>query len=546
MLLHASPHNDPIDLTSPHFRIGKSIQVYEDVGAKMDFSQIQKLPPSAFSPLHASVDAHLFTSSSFWYRFELLNPSNEPLERLIVIEIPWIDFIRATIISPDRSVHTYTTGNVFPYSQRSAQHRLCNVEHRFVPGYSTVYVQVKTRDPFIVPISVTDRLNLMIEDAKDSVLNGFVYGFIAAMLIYNLFLFLTIRAPYYAFYVLYLASFIIMTLSYNGYTFQLLFQNEPEIQNWMQSTTIFLFSISGLMFAKSFLNFKHYSTYINRISKALIYFYLIVMVLSVFAGYHIHVALSIAMSVFYSLYVVGVAIYSLVRGNRSAKFFLLGTMAGLVGTAITALTVMAVIPFTQTGFKAVDYGMIIDTILLSLALADRVRIAQEEKTLAEQEAKTDPLTRLPNRKAYYEITAKEIGRSLRYGNSLSLLMLDIDHFKAINDTYGHAAGDEVLRSFAKIFQEELRENDFIFRIGGEEFVFLLPGTKQEDAAKFAERLRIRIESTRIVFNEYEIDVTVSIGVAEYRQHERSIEPSETRADEALYRAKSAGRNRSSY
>jgi len=123
------------------------------------------------------------------------------------------------------------------------------------------------------------------------------------------------------------------------------------------------------------------------------------------------------------------------------------------------------------------------------------------------------------------------------------LTLDIDHFKRINDTLGHAAGDEVLQHIAEIFKNHLRHPDIPARMGGEEFSLLLPHTNLEDAAMLAERLRLTIEQTPAVYKEKEIFCTVSIGATAYDENVCSNDELLLLADKALYRAKAGGRNR---
>jgi diguanylate cyclase (GGDEF)-like protein len=204
---------------------------------------------------------------------------------------------------------------------------------------------------------------------------------------------------------------------------------------------------------------------------------------------------------------------------------------------------MALIPYSDMGFKAVDYGTVIDAVLLSLALADRVRITQNEKLIAQKEANTDAMTGLENRKAYYDTSAHETQRAQRYGTPLSVLMLDIDYFKQINDTYGHIEGDKVLKCLASILQAQLRESDHAFRMGGEEFLLLLPNTHTADALVLAQRIRYEVENTHLTCGDKAIFFTVSIGVCEYQPTvDQTIESVERKADEALYRAKNGGRN----
>lgn len=542
-LAHSSGIRPVLDLSLPHQKIGNSLYVFEDTGGKMSFEQVKNLSPDPFIPLNNQVDAHLFTTSAFWYRFTVDNHESNPVARIVVFGIPWLDHITMTVVDQN-GTQSYEGGDTLPYTKRAINNHLPNFEHRFAPGASTVYVQIKTRDPFIVPISVIDRFAFLEEAADHSNHTGFIYGILAAMLFYNLFLFVSIKARYYAFYVLYLIVFLVMNASYNCYTFEWLFYDRPILQNWAESTTIFLFSIAGLLFARSFLNLKSYFPVLYRITNTLILFYTAMMAVTSLFGYHYHVAFAIALSVVFSLYVFIIAWYALFKGYRYARFFLLGTSAGLIGTSITSLTVMALLPYSDIGFRAVDYGMVTDAILLSLALAERVKITQEEKLTAEKEAKTDVMTGLLNRRAYAEIALTEVRRCQRYGGKLALIMMDIDHFKAVNDTYGHAAGDKVLQEIADILKNILRDNDYVFRFGGEEFMILLPESDIKHAKHLAERIRKAVEKMRVLFEEHTISATVSMGIAEYDKNDLTIKDVEKRADEALYTAKGGGRNQS--
>ena len=162
----------------------------------------------------------------------------------------------------------------------------------------------------------------------------------------------------------------------------------------------------------------------------------------------------------------------------------------------------------------------------------------------EEIATTDALTGLHNRRWLDGRLQEEVQRSQRFGKSLSVLMLDIDHFKRINDQYGHPAGDVVLRNLADVITSQLREVDLAARYGGEEFVVLLPETEDDAAKHGAERIRLAVANTPFaLLGGREIDVTVCIGVACYPNSAGSAEELIARADQALYLAKQSGRNR---
>ena len=167
---------------------------------------------------------------------------------------------------------------------------------------------------------------------------------------------------------------------------------------------------------------------------------------------------------------------------------------------------------------------------------------REHLEVQRQKALIDPLTGLPNRAAWSERLDHEVNTWHQRGNSLSLAMLDLDHFKRINDGYGHLAGDKVLKIIANVLRKRLRPSDFIARFGGEEFVLLMPDSALADALDVGEVLRAAIEACPFHFKGEPVTITVSMGVAQFQPGERS-DLALKRADEALYRAKAAGRNR---
>jgi len=181
-------------------------------------------------------------------------------------------------------------------------------------------------------------------------------------------------------------------------------------------------------------------------------------------------------------------------------------------------------------------------------LAERVANMEQEAQgyrehleVQRQKALIDPLTGLPNRAAWSERLDHEVNIWHQRGNSLSLAMLDLDHFKRINDGYGHLAGDKVLKIIANVLCKRLRPGDFIARFGGEEFVLLMPDSSLADALAVGGMLRAAIEACPFHFKGEPVTITVSMGVAQFQPGERS-ELALKRADEALYRAKAAGRN----
>lgn len=165
-------------------------------------------------------------------------------------------------------------------------------------------------------------------------------------------------------------------------------------------------------------------------------------------------------------------------------------------------------------------------------------LVQQRTSELEKRVNVDELTQLYNRRKFLEDLAVEYSRANRYKYPFSIIISDIDHFKSVNDRFGHLAGDEVLRQFAHCLQQQLRKSDVSARWGGEEFIVLLPATHEDEALKVAKKLHDLVSSCCKIHEE---SVTASFGVAQYDGHE-DINQVINRADQALYRAKQKGRD----
>ena len=167
------------------------------------------------------------------------------------------------------------------------------------------------------------------------------------------------------------------------------------------------------------------------------------------------------------------------------------------------------------------------------------QILARERTLA----RTDDLTGALNRRQFFELAVHEHAVAKRCGQGFSVVLFDIDHFKRVNDTAGHMAGDDVLRKVANLVRGHLRDADLFARYGGEEFILLLPRTTAAQAVVVAERIRLELHDNAIATAQSVVELTISSGVAELWPDDDSIDPVIVRADNALYQAKQQGRNR---
>lgn len=166
----------------------------------------------------------------------------------------------------------------------------------------------------------------------------------------------------------------------------------------------------------------------------------------------------------------------------------------------------------------------------------------KEQTERKVKELKDPLTNLFNRRFFDQEIVLEVARAIRQKEPLSLIMLDVDDFKKINDTHGHPAGDEVLRVLGKLINDNVRKGDVAARYGGEEIAILLPNTQQEGAEELAERLLKEVHNAKVVVGEKQISFTASIGIGDFRK-DMTAEKLVENADAALYQAKEKGKDR---
>ncbi len=193
--------------------------------------------------------------------------------------------------------------------------------------------------------------------------------------------------------------------------------------------------------------------------------------------------------------------------------------------------------------KPADPAEIIARARVQLKIKQLQDELKKQNRILKELSNTDPLTKIYNRRHFMDLLDREFARSMRYGRPLSLAIVDIDHFKMVNDTYGHQIGDRVLIEFVKRIKEGLRKHDVLGRYGGEEFTILLPETKLSDAVKVIERHRKNMDEKPVLLEPW-IHVTFSAGVTGIPDVEaESVDDMIKQADLALYNAKNSGRNR---
>lgn len=390
---------------------------------------------------------------------------------------------------------------------------------------------------------------------------GVFYGFMLALMLYNLFLFLSFKEKAYLYYALYMLSFMAYQATMNSFDLELVGRFLPD---WILYRTLpiscNLLVFFMLLFGKEFLELKKYLPTHNRVLNIFLWL-TIFLQLSVFTVPNLVIVnnaiTSLTVLVLTFLWVSGLTM--LLKGFKMARFYMVGWTVLLGTILIQGFGFLGWIPFHPDLYENLPaIAACFEATFLSLALGDKVNLMKqdmnnklEEKIQVrteqlekanqrlEQLANTDRLTKISNRMSLDTKLDEQLQAAETNGTPLSLILLDIDHFKAVNDQFGHPAGDMVLVETAALLMEFIRETDAVGRWGGEEFMVISPNTGIRKAQELAESLREQIEAH--TFGEVG-KITASFGVAAYMEGE-THKSLLARCDQALYEAKETGRNR---
>ncbi len=378
---------------------------------------------------------------------------------------------------------------------------------------------------------------------------GFFAGILIAMLLYNMVLYVFVRDRHYIFYILYIFFLLIWQCLLFG-LFHYFWPGPGVVL--ISFITVFsgLMMLFAIVFAIVFLRTARTAPRHDIILKGMAAVMGLIVFLVFLRQLWISNVLAYVAGQAGSVLVFTSGISSLRSGYKPARYYLAAVALFLLASIIFIFRFYGVLPNNPLTMHIMLFGSAAEAVLLSLALGYRIRMmAEQEHILKEREKSlqtisvTDELTGLFNRRFLNASLEKKIAAARRGNTDLSVLMLDVDHFKDFNDTYGHQEGDLVLSTLGKVVTYALREEDIACRYGGEEFVVILHNADMNAALDVAERIRANFESVPFrPGTKHDLHVTVSIGAI-------TVEPDETperiilRADRAMYRAKQFGRNR---
>lgn len=424
---------------------------------------------------------------------------------------------------------------------------------------------------------------------REHLIFGLIYGVILALLLYNLFILLALRDAAYLWYVLTMAASLVFITSMSGHGFQYLWPSSA-VPIWLDRITLpILVSLGILRFAQVLLSTRTSLRIAHHLLNGCIGLYLLALVTNL-AGYRSETSVLIGLIPIIS---VPTLLFSAVirwkQGFTPALFYLLGYGSVLLSFVVLVLRAAGVVQPGESTAYLFPVAVAAEAILFSFALAYRIQILKQEKAealmqadreksarLAQAHANTaqlqhavnlrtaelaasnerlrqreqalqhaafhDPLTELPNRRYLIERCEAALAHAQRNHETAALLLIDLDHFKPINDKHGHDAGDLMLQQIALRLREHVRAGDTVARLGGDEFAVLVCGADAEAHTREIARRLLDELAKPVMYRTARLTVTISIGIALYPQHASTFTALYKAADEMLYRVKARGRS----
>lgn len=528
----------------PEGPLGLHARYLTETGTALDLeAATERLKRGEFQPGSRPVLAEGLGARPVWAHLSLNNPGSQALPFRLVAGMTWIDRVDVYLRTPDGALKVWHGGDALVGAQYAVPGLGLVFPLTLPPGRSELLLRAQTPDPLLLPLFLLDDARQQRLERMQHYGYGLLYGYLLALMAYNAVIFIGLRARSHLYYALYLLSFIMVNLGYTGHGHAWLWPGLPELQRYVILSLMVTFGVCGVWFAASFLDIRRRVPGLWRFLRALVL--LGAAGMAVLAGLDAHepaVWFAFGFLAFVTVLVVGLGWWAHQRQLPAAGYFLAAALCGMGGTLATILSVWGGLPMTELTFHAIDAGIMLEATLFALALAARMRHQQRARENAEQLARIDPLTGLLNRRAFDEQARGLVSTAQRGLRPLSVLMLDVDHFKAINDRHGHERGDQVLVAVAERLRQNSRAGDLLARWGGEEFLLLLPETTLAQALALGERIRAEVAERPTRYQQQDIRTSVSLGVAELRA-EQGLSTLIQAADAALYQAKNSGRDR---
>lgn len=574
---------------------GPAMQFWPDPEGLADIQSVRQLPESAWQPVARRDASFGYSTHAYWLRISLYNPGNEAINWVLLIGNPLLDTLDAYGLDGDR---VYQAGDQRPFQQRWVDHRQLVLPFSLAAGEEReLILRMQTAGSANLSASLMSAQAFNHHEQRMLLLQGLFFGALLVMMIYNLSLFTITRDRNYLWYSLFVASCSLYQFIQLGFALQWLW---PNSLTWHQLSFPFssaLTTLLGILFAYGILDLKNQHPTYTWVTRALLGCSLLVMGLALSAPYRVALFGSFALLIACTLAGCIVTALRWRDGYPQAKLFALGWSALVIASLFSILSGTGLIANSLLTLYAQQIGSLLEMVIFSIALGTRIRQAQSDYQLAQarlfakehqlrmeqakslnlqrqtnedlearvqerttslenalQELSTanqqlaelsrhDSLTGLLNRQVLNEELERMLAQAKRSRQPIAILMMDLDHFKQVNDQHGHLIGDACLQHAAQRMLQRMRGNDLLVRFGGEEFVAVLGDTNQSGAMDLAEQLREDLATHPCDYQGLNIRLSLSIGVYALVPDANSNREQLLRhADQALYRAKAAGRN----
>lgn len=521
-----------ITVVNERLRISPTqLALLEDTTAALAYPQVVSAWQAGHfdTPQSDSINKGI-TSSAYWARLRISNPGS--VSRRVILSHDYAPTDDIRLYTGKGPSDMQVAGDTAIVPAGTLRSRIAGFELELEPFASqVVYLRVATDSNLNLELSLWPPAQFQRHEQLIGLFYGVLFGGVAVTVLYLLFAAQLSKEPNALLLAAYLTSYGLYLAFLNGFP-SLWLPNVLLVSiNALHLATIGLLFGFGAMFYRRYLQLANQYLWADRFV-ALLQWLAFAVVLSPVLPREALAAILALVAGVGPIFTIGFAFYLWYRRRPYASVFALGWSVAHLGSMLGTLRVSGYLPNTDLLLHLPAIGCAVAFAFFTWSIAHR--LAAERAY-----AYTDFLTGLANRRLFSMQGEVEYERARRYGHPLSLLLLDVDHFKQVNDTWGHAFGDRVLRRLAEHCQNESRASDLVVRLGGEEFAILLVETAIGEAHIIAERLRLTQMSDALEGRE----ITVSIGISELRADDRGIEDVLKRADETMYRAKEAGRNR---
>jgi diguanylate cyclase (GGDEF)-like protein len=561
-VLHASAYNKApvlIDVDAEDsINLGSKLEYFEDSENKLSLADIRRLEKHAWMRSDTDTPNFGYTDSSYWFRFRLNNRvrccGGLTENKIIAIKYALLDHVEYYEIQDGDIMRSHVTGDIYPFSQRPLRHRdfLFPISLKFNEPVD-IYFRVSTQGSTQFPISIWDAQQFSFADQDEQIVKALYYGMILALVLYNFFLFVSIKERPYIYYVGLMLSMLMLMSGSHGFLLQYIFPESPVFHKMTILISVPSVMLFASLFSSYFLHLGKIAPRLNVLMNIFAVIFLACIAGTFILPYDISTRISVFLAIPVSFVIMFTGPYAWSKGQAAARYFTMAWVFLMLGLIISALSKFGVLPRNAFTENAANWGSAIESVLLSFALADRfnkeryAKFKAQRKQLKESEQRKTAETKL-----YYQATHQSVDgfpnivmlqqllHSLLHSESqslrhFSLVFMHLSRIQEINKTLGHANADIVLGLFSRrlsnlkmddtvsLMIEQIDQTTHYFaHIEGVIFAHILKSGELNSALQAVAKIRAELAEP-IEFNGMELDLGLSIGIASYPTHGTDIE-----------------------